>query len=202
MITTFNVLATVDVLSEPYLDLLIESYSSFYHHQTPKHQSKIYLTLFSKRYYTYKHKGIALSDLGMNIKVVCAANEDETTKTFKEASILFLPILEAPGPIARELLVCGVPILCHEESIIKKHIDRQLMIVAGKNNEAEYNPNHAIEDYADLLEMLYFDPSVQKILKKKADKKYRRKITGGGKLIEGIPFETIKKPMPSSVLNI
>lgn len=202
MMTAFNVLATVDVLSEAHLELLIESYSSFYHHQTPKHQSKISLTLFSKRYFTYKHKGTALSDLGMNVTVVCATTEEETTTVFKGASILFLPILEAPGPIVKELLICGVPILCHDDSIIKKHIDKQFMLVAGKGNEAAYNESHAIEDYADLLEMLYFDPSVQKLLKKKADKKYRRKLTSGGKLIGALTFETVNKPIPGGVLHV
>lgn len=199
--TTFKVLATVDVLSEAYLQLLIESYSSFYRHQTPKYQSKINLTLFSRRYFTYKHNGVALSDLGMNVKIVCAATEEETTQIFKEASVLFLPILEGPGPIVRELLVCGVPILCHEKSNIKKHIDKQFMLVAGKDNDADYNLSHTIEDYADLLEMLYFDPSVQKILKKKATKKYRRKVTNGGRLIGVLPFDTANKPIPGGVLS-
>lgn len=202
MMTTFNVLATVDVLSETHLELLIESYSSFYQHQTPKHQSKISLTLFSRHYFTYKHKGMALSELGMNLRIVCATTKEETTAVFKEASILFLPILEAPGPIVKELLICGLPILCHEESIIKKHIEKQFMLIAGKGNDCEYNESHAIEDYADLLEMLYFDPSVQKLLKKKADKKYRRKVNNGGKLIGALTFETVNKPIPGGVLHI
>ncbi len=190
--TTFNVLATVDVLSEPYLEQLIESYGSFYRRQTPKHQSKINLTLFSRRNFSYKHKGATLSDLGMNIKVICATTEEETTKIFKEATILFLPILETPDPIVRELLVCGVPILCHEEAIINKHINKQFRLTAGTNNETDYNAIHAIEDYADLLEIFYFDPSVQKLLKKRANKKYRKKLTNGGKMIGVIQFDRMK----------
>ena len=190
---TFNVLATVDVLSELYLHLLIESYRSFFEEQTPKNQSKINLVLFSRRYFTYQHDGVALSDLGLNIRVVCATDEQETNAVFKEASVLLLPILEAPGPIVKELLICGVPILCHQESIIRKHIDKRFRLVAGNKDEIVYSNNHAMEDYADLLETLYFDTSVQKLLKKNADKKYRRKVTNGGNLIGRLKFDSITK---------
>ena len=90
---------------------------------------------------------------------------------------MFLPVIGQPSKALTDLLICGAPILCHAKSAIKKLLDKQYTLTAGNNSsEYAYNPNHAIDDYANILEMLYYDPSVQKLLKKKADKKYRRKM--------------------------
>ncbi|MFK7808119.1 MAG: hypothetical protein AB8F74_10000 [Saprospiraceae bacterium] len=192
--TSFNVLATVDLLSERYLHTLIAAYNSFYNNQTPKHQSKLQLTLLSRRYFSYLHNsGIALSDMGTNIQVVYSTDAKEASQFFKKADVLFMPILEAPGPIVKNLLICGLPILCHQTSILRKHIDKTIRLVAGSKNQKEYNEIHAIEDYASMLEMLYFDPSVQKLMKKKADKKYRRKINAGGSPIGELQLDFVKK---------
>jgi hypothetical protein len=177
---SFNVLATVDLLPESDLHLIVESYLLFYSEQTPKHQSKINLHLFSKQPFQYQHNSIPITKMGMNIYTHCTSDIPEIQKIFTEASILFLPIMEGPSPLVNELLVCGVPILSHKESILKKHIDRQIGLFSGSKNSAQHLAAHVIEDYAQHLDMLYFDINVQKILKKKATKKYRRKLNNGG----------------------
>ena len=69
-------------------------------------------------------------------------------------------------------------------SEIRKLLDKQYTLVAGpKNPNISFNRNHAIDDYSNVLEMLYFDPSVQNLLKKKTDKKYRRKMNNEDKYI-------------------
>jgi hypothetical protein len=188
----FKVLATVDLLSEPNLHLIVESYLTFYNEQTPKHQNKINLHLVSKHPLRYNHNGIPITELGMNIYSYCTTDILETQKIFAGASILFLPIMEAPEPIVNELLVCGVPILTHKESILKKQIDRHITLFSGCNKMKQYLEVHAIQDYSQQLEMLYFDTSVQEILKKKATKKYRRKLNNGGQDIATVLQTGIK----------
>jgi hypothetical protein len=177
---TFNVLATVDLLSESNLHLIVESYLTFYSEQTPKHQNKINLHLFSKHPFHYNHNGTPITEIGMNIYSYSTTDIPETQKIFAEALILFLPVMEAPKPIVNELLICGVPILTHKESILKKYADRQITLFAGSKNMKQHMESHVIQDYVQHLEMLYFDTGVQEILKKKATKKYRRKLNNGG----------------------
>ena len=182
--TTFNILATVDVLSEAYIELVVASYVQFYNNQTPKHQAKTNLFLFSKHSFSVSFENKSVEKMGINIHKIASNDPEKVRHLFQDASILFIPNMEIPDTSVVELLISGVPILCHKKSEVRKHVDKQYTLMAGSSDPSiKYNANHAIDDYSNLLEMLYFDPNVQSLLKKKAIKKYRRKINSGGNSI-------------------
>ncbi|HHS96027.1 MAG TPA: hypothetical protein ENJ45_05500 [Phaeodactylibacter sp.] len=144
------------------------------------------------------HTNTQASWVASNIQELHSRQADEIKSCFQSSSLLFLPKMTSLPSPQDELLNGGLPILCHYKSGLKKQTDKSIALFASKNNsELPFNPHHAIEDYAEVLEMLYFDQCAQKLLLKRAQKKYKRKLNTGG-----IPTEALLLSFAATKGNI
>ncbi len=168
----FNVLAFAENCSEEDQHLIIESYVTFFETLTPKHQSKVRLNLVSAVSTLRSKAGIVVPNAEYNIAVLPTDDPQKINHLTREAHILLLPNMDEPATYHTDLLIAGVPILCHKRSKIKKLAPKSYTILVGTTAKPY---NAFIDEFAAGLDMLYWDFQVLKQLKARAMKKFRRK---------------------------
>ena len=169
---TFTVLGLSDVASEAGIEVVFQSFAAFYHNLTPKHKKKSKLVFIDKG-------GYALSALQwaeqLEIKPVLQVLNwkriEHIKKAYDTASLLLLPSKSKIENIIIEALSKGVPILCYQEKEQEQYIDHTCGTLIDY-----YSKDQSIEDFANVMQMLYFDPEACKLLKRGAISKYKNQI--------------------------
>ncbi len=150
----------------------LESFRLFREGLTKKHFNRIQLIVIEKTAFLD-----ALSErvnhykLTSQVKIIDVKNQDEVTQAYKNASIILLPTQKNIKKIIPEALSFGLPILTYKEQNELKIIDNSCGMLMDS-----WNIGNSIIQYADVLNMLYFDPDVTDILKRGAKAKYQKEF--------------------------
>lgn len=165
----FNVLTLGEKLSEEELELVIASFAELYHRVTFKHHRKIRLKVVCNIQQAEAALTLATNHkVTSNVDLVSINDFDMTDWSSMDISVLFLPTKKRVGKITRTSLSQGVPMVSFQNESVSEYIDHSCgMLVRAR----DYSQNK--DAFSRILNMLYFDPEVRKLLKKGAQAKYR-----------------------------
>ena len=170
--TRFAIITAGDIVSERELEITIQSFANFFHSVTKRHQNYLQLKIITNNSNTAIILHLAKHYKVLNAtKVLSYQNKDAVETAFEEASLLCLPKFDNLEYFIPLAFSHGVPILAYENSLEEKLIDNTCGL-SVPNRSTEQSAN----DFYKTMKMLYFDPEVQKILKRGAHKKYRNTI--------------------------
>jgi len=150
----------------------LESFRLFRDGLTKKHFNRIQLVVIEKPVFLDALRDrIDQYKLNSQVKVIDVENQNEVTQAYKNASIILLPTQRNIKKIIPEALSFGLPILTYKEQNESKIIDNSCGMLIES-----WNIGNSIIQYADVLNMLYFDPNVTAILKRGAKAKYQKEF--------------------------
>ena len=150
----------------------LESFRLFREGLTKKHLSKIQLIVIEKAIYLKDlHALIHNYNLQDNVQVIDLEHQEEVTNAYKNAALILLPTQKNIEKIISEALSFGLPILTYKEQNDQKLIDSSCGMLIDS-----WNVGNSIIQFADVLNMLYFDPDVTDILKRGAKAKYQKEF--------------------------
>lgn len=164
----FTILTVSDLASEAGVEIVMNSFSEFYHDLTPKHQRQIKLVFVDKGGYTIPVLHWAEK---LNIQPITQVlnwkRMDKVEAAYKQANFLLLPAQRNTQQGIMTALSKSVPVLSYKNSDHEELIDMTCGMLIDYVSIGQ-----SIGDFGNLLRMLYFDPAACKILKKGALKKY------------------------------
>ena len=170
---SFTVLALSDVATEAGIDIVFQSFAEFYHELTPKHKKKSKLIFIDKGGYALAAIQLAEQlDIQPVVQVLNWKRIDYIKSAYEAASLLLLPAKTKLESIIVDALSKGVPILSYLEKEQEQYIDHTCGTLIDY-----YSKGQSIEDFANVMRMLYFDPEACKLLKKGAFSKYKNQIS-------------------------
>lgn len=166
----FNVLTLGEKLSDEELELVIASFAELYHRVTFKHHRRIKMKVICD----LKQGELVLSvannhKVSTNVELISINDFNPDDWSSFGVSVLFLPTKKRVGKITRTALSQGIPIVSFQNESISEYVDHSCgMLVRAK----DYSQNK--DAFSRILNMLYFDPEVRKLLKKGAQTKFRQ----------------------------
>lgn len=168
----FSILALSDVASETGIEVVFRSFASFHHALTPKHKKKAKLIFIDKGGYALSAIQWAEKlEIPPHVQVLNWKRLEIIQQAYETASLLFLP---ARGNIKSEIIDAlsrGIPVLSFLEKGQEQYIDQTCGTLIDY-----YSTDQSIEDFANVMRMLYFDPEACKLLRKGALNKYENQV--------------------------
>lgn len=157
------------------IEIAIESFASFFLELTSKHHKKLKLIIIDDRENEHELRElIERNDIRAVTEIVAVENQERVEAVYKNAGLLLLPSRRNGGLIVPEALSYSIPILCYETEEMRSLVDLTCaMFVKAKCKE------DSVSGFAQLIDMLYFDPEVRKILKRGALSKYHKDFSWG-----------------------
>ncbi len=169
MIGKFEVLVNAHFLSEEEKEVAIRCFSNLYHNVTPKHQRRISMNIIGENVPDRLMKIYELPESSYK-----TFNPLDKQSAFEQSSLLLHPSKNNFKNVLPEALSYGLSLIVRENELVDEYVD----ISCGMT--VEFNsPEQLIEDFSQMLHMLYFDQEVLKILKKGALKLYEQNFSWG-----------------------
>jgi len=169
---TFTVLALSDVASEAGIEIVFQSFAAFYHDLTPKHKKKSKLIFIDKGGYALSALQLAEElEIKPVLQVLNWKRIEHIKKAYDTASLLLLPSKSKIENIIIEALSKGVPILSYQEKEQEQYVDHTCGTLIDY-----YSKSQSVEEFANLMQILYFDPEACKLLRKGALLKHASQI--------------------------
>lgn len=172
----FEVLTLGEFLNKRGIEVTIRSFADFYHSVTPKHQRRIVMNYIddSNTNRAYLNRLLEINDIKDQVQILDKATDKEKLKVLSKAALLSFPSEEGAGAVIPEVLSYGIPILCLECEGLQDFIDPSCGMIIKFEGLGQ-----AVEEFSDMLKILYFDPEVSKILKKGALNRYEKYFSWG-----------------------
>ncbi len=171
----FNVLTLGKYLSDEEFNIVYKAFANLSNDVTPKHRKKMKLFIIDrveKNSYLYqKSKENKIDDL---LEIVNGDHED-CEEIFENASILLLPGEDAPIKVISKSFSYSIPILGYHHLKEQDLVDQTCGMLVRHRNERD-----TVLEFSHLLNILYFDMEVRKILERGALEKYHASFTWGG----------------------
>lgn len=172
----FEALALGEFLNKRGIEITIRSFADFYHSLTPKHQKSVQLNYVGcyQEDFAYLQETIKLNEIASKVRVYRRVLEDELEDIYKRSSILIYPSSESAGKVIPDILSFGLPILCFNCDGMQDFID----LTCGMPIDYQ-TQEQSIEEFSKMLNILYHDPEVRKILRKGAFNRYDNYFSWG-----------------------
>ncbi|MBP7272960.1 MAG: glycosyltransferase [Saprospiraceae bacterium] len=171
----FSLIVFGNLVSHKEEETIVQAYADFYHDVTSKHQKRIKLLIVDvKEQHTRLNQVADMFELSKDMYLLFEPSKHSVSEFLSMASLHLLPSLETPRNILLESLKLGVPIIGYETLESQDIIDNTCgMLLKPKGREAN------VRAFTELIDMLYFDPEVLKILERGAKDRYQVITTGG-----------------------
>ena len=151
----------------------LESFRLFREGLTKKHLSRIQLVIIEKAMYLQTLNDLVQEyGIANHVQILDVEHQEEVTNAYKNGSIILLPTQNNLKKIIPEALSFGLPILTFKEQNDQKIIDNSCGMLVES-----WNIGNSIIQFAEMMNMLYFDPHVTQIMKKGAKAKYQKEFT-------------------------
>ena len=184
----FSVLASSDIASDAGIEVVFRSFANFHHDLTPKHKKKSKLAFIDKGGYALTAIQWAEQlEIKTHVQVLNWKRIDAVNQAYEEATLFLLPSRSEIEGLAVQALSKGIPILSYREEEQEHYIDHTCGTLIDY-----YSKEKGIEDFANVMRMLYFDPEACKMLKKGALTKHTQRVEWE---------QTSKKLSPSSIVR-
>jgi len=166
---SFNILTSSDIASGTGLEIIFQSFANFHHNLTPKHKKKSKLVFIDKGGYALTAIQWAEQlEIKAYVQVLNWKRLEHIEQAYEEATFMFLPTRTQIEEKIVDALSKGIPILSYREDLQVHYIDHTCGTLIDY-----YSKEQSIEDFANVMQMLYFDPEACKLLRKGALTKYQ-----------------------------
>ncbi len=172
----FEVLTLGEFLNKRGIEITIRSFADFYHSVTPKHQRSITMNYIddSNSNTAYLNHLLEINDIKNQVRVLNDSTDEEKLEILHKTALLSFPSEESAGMVIPEVLSYGIPVLCMECEGLQEFIDPTCGLIVKYEGLGQ-----SVEEFSDMLKILYFDPEVRKILKKGALRRYEKYFSWG-----------------------
>jgi len=169
----FTILGLGDFISSEGTEVIIRSFSNFYHSLTTKHQKKISLCIIDEFKYSENiNRLLKENEIEHCTTLVTITNQDKLEEIYQQASFFFLPSNGNLKNIVQESLSYGLPILSYENNHYEDILDMTCsMLIPFEDNE------DSVLDFSRIISMLYNDMEATRILQRGAKRKYQERFT-------------------------
>ena len=173
--TPFYVLSPGRFIDRKGIDIAIKSFSNLYHNVTPKHQKRLRLIIIDEaENFNQLKSTLQKENIEDSVKIVNRINAAEAESVYKSASLFLFPSVHSGYKLICEALSYNLPVLTFQCSDVKDILDSSCsMLMNSQKDERAY------EGFSKMLEMLYFDPEVRKILAKGAQNRHEAELSWG-----------------------
>jgi len=171
--TPFTILGLGDFISSDGTEVIIRSFSNFYHSLTTKHQKKISLCIVDEfKYVENVNRLLKENDVMHCSTVMTITNQDRLEEVYQKSSFFFLPATGNLKNIVQESMSYGLPILSYENNYYEDILDQTCsMLIPYEDSE------DSVLEFSRILSMLYNDMEATRILQKGAQKRYQDRFT-------------------------
>ncbi len=184
----FSVLASSDITSDAGIEIVFRSFANFHHDLTPKHRKKSKLIFIDKGGYALTAIQWAEQlDIKTHVQVLNWKRIEAINQAYDNATLFLLPSRTKIEEIVVQAFSKGIPVLSYKEEEQVHYIDHTCGTLIDY-----YSQEQSIEDFANMMRMLYFDPEACKMLKKGALTKHTNQMNWES---------TTKKTTPSSIAS-
>ena len=161
---TFHVLASSELTSDAGIEVVFRTFADFYHSLTPKHRKKSKLIFIDKGGYALAALQWAEQlDIKTTVQVLNWKRIELINQAYENATLLFLPSRTLAEEIIPHTLSKGVPLLSYRGETQVQFIDHTCGTLIDY-----YSKERSIDDFANVMRILYFDPEACKLLRKGA----------------------------------
>ncbi len=179
----FTVLALSDVASEAGIETTFQAFADFHHALTPKHKKNSKLIFIDKGGYALEAIQRAEQlEIQSFVQVLNWKRIEHIQKAYESASLLLLPSRSKVKGLIEGALSNGIPVLSYREPEQEQFVDQTCGTLIDY-----YSDSQSIDDFSNVMRMLYFDPDACKLLKKGALAKYANQINSKHSTEKHIP---------------
>lgn len=172
--TLFKILSFVDILDQEGIESLIFAFAPIYHQVTPKHKKKLKLVLAGEEKSPLLLRLIKQEKIGDAVIFKTMFRDASKEEILSDASLLVEPSGNLKRSLIKVAFMHGVPIITFSNDYVKEYIDHTCGMLIRKRSKTDN-----IEAFSERIEMLYFDPEVQKILSRGAQIQYEDQFSWG-----------------------
>ena len=171
----FYVLTLGEFIHENGINVALEAFAAIYHDVTSKHQRRMQLTLITKGTMNdFIQEKINQLGIGNAVEIVYWSEQETIEEWYEQASVMLLPSNENISKLVTESFSFGLPVACYENENLEDTLDSTCgMMVRRESHQQNVN------NFSEILRILYFDPEARKILKKGASRKYESQFSWG-----------------------
>ena len=171
--STFRVLTLGEFVTGSDIEVAISSFLEFYQGITAKHQKKSRLIIIEETPAIQNiQKFIERKNIEAAVEIINRAEQELVIKAYKNANVMLFPAYTKKGSVMIEALSYGLPILCYSQANLEDYVDHTCgMLIESISRD------QSIQEFANKLRILYFDPEASKILQRGAKNKYKNQFT-------------------------
>ena len=171
----FSVLALGEFIDDEGIDIALGAFSELYHTVTSKHQKRMEMMLITKGLKTEAiQEQIKTYQIENKVQLVNWNEQEKVEDSYRNSSVMLLPSKDNFSKLVSESFSFGLPVICYENDHIADIIDQTCGMLVSEDSSGE-----TILEFSNLLQILYFDPEAQKILKRGAKNKYSDALSWG-----------------------
>ncbi len=170
----FLVLSPGGFINRTSIQITLKSFSCLYNSVTPKHQKRLQLNIIEeKERFPELRKLINNEKLDHAVSIIERADVENVIIAYENATVFLFPSFEYGLKLIPEALSFGLPVLTYEHKDLNNILDNTCSMLVKRDQSLRF------EKFTSILEMLYFDPEVRKILSQGARMKYQRELEWG-----------------------
>lgn len=184
----FTVLALSDVASDAGIEIAFQAFADFHHALTPKHKKNSKLIFIDKGGYALEAIQRAEQlEIQAFVQVLNWKRIEHIQNAYESATLLLLPSRSKTEALIISALSNGIPILSYRETEQEQYVDQTCGTLIDY-----YSDSQSIEDFSNVMRILYFDPDACKLLKKGAFSKHANQISSK---------QSLKRHTPTTVAS-
>ena len=171
----FNVLSPGGFIDEQNAIIALNAFARFYHTVTPKHQRRIKLIIVDEEDNILTlHGTIQTLKIEKAVELIPRYAVERVEGAYRKSDVFLFPSQRSISKVIPEALSYGLPILTIDNDEVRNYIDKTCGMTVRRIKQQQLPAA-----LANMLQMLYFDPEVRKILHKGAKRKYRNHFSWG-----------------------
>lgn len=171
--TPFTILGLGDFISSEGTEVIIRSFSNFYHGLTTKHQKKISLCIVDEyKYADNVNRLLKENEIEHCTSLITITNQERLEDIYQKSSFFFLPSNGNLKNIVQESLSYGLPILSYENNYYEDILDQTCSMLIPYEDGSD-----SVLEFSRILCMLYNDMEATRILQRGAKRRYQDRFT-------------------------
>lgn len=183
MLEKFGIGVFSEYLTEEEKVTAIRGFAEFYNDQTPKHQKRIKLEWLTKDSVTLEEDKVLFRKYGINSDKIVNVHLDNKSLFFKQVKMILHTTIYKAKDVISDSFSASIPVITVDSDYSREYVDMSCgIILKGRSKE------QCICEIAEILDMLYHDSGVVRILSKGASEQYEEKFAWGLRRFRKLPL--------------
>lgn len=171
--TPFIILSLGEFIEGSGIKLAMQAFANFYESLSSKHQARVELNIVEKYTNIESLQNFAQQlNIQNAVKFLKLDSQEAIEQIYKNSTVFFLPSKVNMDTIIQEALSYNLPLISFEHKDQAEYVDLTCSMLLDSESDGE-----SIIEFSHMLQMLYFDPEVGKLLKRGAMRQYEAHFT-------------------------